>query len=101
MIMQNCKLKFWLYDFSWTGQILLFKNRDMKQWEYYVFDEDWDAEDRELMNVCNTLGDAGWELVSTHEKSKVGDDGPFCRLVFKRKKTKDWQQRATLEPEWN
>ena len=54
-----------------------------------MFDEDWDAEDRELMNVCNTLGDAGWELVSTHEKSKVGDDGPFCRLVFKRKKTKD------------
>ena len=85
--------------FSWTGQILLFKNRDMKQWEYYVFDEDWDAEDRELMNVCNTLGDAGWELVSTHEKSKVGDDGPFCRLVFKRKKKKDRQQQAALEPE--
>ena len=85
--------------FSWTGQILLFKNRDMKQWEYFVLDEDWDVEDRELMNVCNTLGDAGWELVSTHEKSKVGDDGPFCRLVFKRKKTKDRQQRSTLEPE--
>ena len=85
--------------FSWTGQILLFKNRDMKQWEYFVLDEDWDVEDRELMNVCNTLGDAGWELVSTHEKSKVGDGGLFCRLVFKRKKTKDRQQRATLDPE--
>ena len=85
--------------FSWTGQILLFKNRDMKQWEYFVLDEDWDVEDRELMNVCNTLGDAGWELVSTHEKSKVGDDEPFCRLVFKRKKTKDRQQQAALEPE--
>ena len=85
--------------FSWTGQILLFKNRDMKQWEYFVLDEDWDVEDRELMNVCNTLGDAGWELFSTHEKSKVGDDGPFCRLVFKRKKTRDRQQQAALEPE--
>ena len=45
--------------FSWTGQILLFKYRDMKQWEYCVLDENWDVEDRELMNVCNTLGDAG------------------------------------------
>ena len=44
----------------------------MKQWEYCVLDENWDVEDLELMNVFNTLGDAGWELVSTHEKSKVG-----------------------------
>ena len=84
--------------FSWTGQILLFKNRDMKQWEYFVLDEDWDVEDRELMNVCNTLGDAGWELVSTHEKSKVGDDGLFCRLVFKRKKQKTDNNEQHLIP---
>ena len=84
--------------FTWTGQILLFKNWNMKQWEYYVLDENWSVGDRELMTVCNTLGDAGWELVSAHETSKVGYDGPFCKLIFKREKTAETSQRPTLYP---
>ncbi len=69
----------------------------MKQWEYYVFDEDWDAEDRELMNVCNTLVTqvGNWSLLTGRARSEMMDRFVGSCLSAKKQKTDNNEQHLS------